>query len=270
MLINGAPGDTVRADDRGLLYGDGVFETMAVSDGRVPLWSRHRSRLELGCRTLGFAAPPADLLERELGVLCRGAARSVAKLIVTRGAGTRGYRPPRAPQPTRILSLHPWPDHPVEWCERGIVARLCDTRLARNCRLAGLKHLNRLEQVLARAEWDDAHIAEGIVLDEADRVIGGTMSNLFIAAHGELMTPDLSHCGVAGIMRGMILERLRGSGTRVAIAGLSLADVTAADEAFVCNAVIGVWPLRRLAQRDYGTPGPLTCRCREIAAQVLR
>ena len=177
MLINGQDSGTLSAQDRGLLYGDGLFETLAIRKG-VPLrWERHLQRLMLGCERLGIPCPDVTALTLESLALCKGHDRALLKLIVTRGVGGRGYRAPAQPQATRILTCHPWPDYPADAARDGVRVRLCRTRLAQQPALAGIKHLNRLEQVLARAEWNDEEIAEGLLFDREDHVIEATMSN---------------------------------------------------------------------------------------------
>jgi 4-amino-4-deoxychorismate lyase len=257
MLIDGKDSDQIAADDRGLLYGDGLFETFAVHSGEPQLWTQHMARLVRGCVRLGIEPPSVDLLQAEARALCAGSARAVLKIIVTRGSGGRGYRPPAPALPRRILSLHPWPDHPAHWPQQGVSVRLCDTPLGTNPRLAGLKHLNRLEQVLARAEWDDPDIAEGLMLDAAGGLVEGTMSNLFLVREGRLRTPALERCGVAGVMRARVLELAAQDGIACEVSDLGLADLQAADEVFVCNSIIGIWPVRRVQSMEF-TPGPVT------------
>jgi 4-amino-4-deoxychorismate lyase len=249
MLIDGVATDTVSASDRGLQYGDGLFETIAIHHARPLLWERHMQRLETGCRRLGIPCPERALLREESDRLCRGRERAVIKIIVTRGGGGRGYAPPERPQISRILSLHEWPMYPREASGRGIDAPVCSTRLARQPALAGLKHLNRLEQVLARGELTTGGAPEGIMLDTEGFVIEGTMSNLF-AVHGtELWTPDLSACGVAGVVRAEVLERAAEWSLRAIVRHCTPDDIATADEAFVTNSIIGVWPLNSIGGR---------------------
>ena len=263
-LLNGEPGAALPALDRGLLYGDGLFETIAVQAGRARLWDRHMRRLQAGCQRLGLPEPDVAVLAAEAGRLIAGRSRVVLKIILTRGPGGRGYRGPQPPCPSRILALHPWPDYPPEWWERGIAARFCQTRLGCNPALAGIKHLNRLEQVLARAEWDDPGIAEGLMLDGEGRVIEGVMTNLFIVRGRGLLTPDLGRCGVAGVMRGWILDHAPGLGMTVRATDLGMDEINMADELFVTNSLVGVWPLRRLDGQRWAV-GPAT---REIQQAV--
>src|SRR5690606_13424665 len=146
--------------------GDGVFETLAVRDGRCEFWDRHLQRLTRGCEALRLPAPRPDQLGEEAGSLVRDVRQGVLKIIVTRGSGGRGYRPSREAVPTRILMLSEWPVYPDDWHESGVAVRLCEQRLGSQPALAGIKHLNRLEQVLARMEWDDTDIAEGLLCDQ--------------------------------------------------------------------------------------------------------
>jgi 4-amino-4-deoxychorismate lyase len=258
--INGVAVDCVDASDRGLLYGDGLFETMAVRNGRVSRWSRHMTRLQAGCVRLGIPALDSDQLAQEAGeLLAAGSGPAVLKVIVTRGSGGRGYRVPEKVEPRRILQLHPWPDFPPAAGEAGVAVRMCATRLCHNPQLAGIKHLNRLEQVLARREWDDPQIVEGLMLDVEGWLVEGTMSNLFIVREHLLLTPDLHRCGVAGIMRSAILEQAERQSLSAEIRALDTADLLAADEVFLCNSLIGIWPVIAIDGRPY-RKGAITTR----------
>lgn len=247
MLVNGRSTEVLPANDRGLLYGDGVFETIAVRDGRPVQLDRHLGRLESGCRRLAINPVPVAQLSQEARRLAGQAQRAVLKIIVTRGAGGRGYRPEPQACPTRIVGLHPWPDYPDSFRTQGIAATVCRTRLASNVALAGIKHLNRLEQVLARNEWADEY-QEGVVLDMLGRPVEGTMSNLFLVRDGALLTPQLRECGVAGIMRERIMEYARDAGLPMRVAELDRADLNRAQGLFFCNAIIGIWPVRTLGR----------------------
>jgi 4-amino-4-deoxychorismate lyase len=245
-LVDGLSGSTLPVADRGLQYGDGLFETIAVLDGRPCLWDRHLARLREGCERLGLPAPDPDVLVAEAQSLAAGCARAVLKVIVTRGDGGRGYRPPIPAQPRRILQLGQWPAYPDAWRTEGVRVRWCATRLGHQPRLAGLKHLNRLEQVLARAEWDDAAVPEGLMLDLDGDVVSGTQSNLFVLRRGTVITPPLDRCGIAGVARAVALETLRTAGLAVRVARLARDEVSGADALFLTSALIGCWPVREL------------------------
>ncbi len=252
-LINGSEANCLPVSDRGLQYGDGLFETLAVRDGAPCLWHAHLDRLARGADRLGIPCPPQELLLRECRQLAGGESTGVVKIILTRGSGGRGYGPPEGPQPSRILTLHPWPDYPPDWGEQGVEVIFCRTRLGENPVLAGLKHLNRLEQVLARSEWRDRGIAEGLMQDIRGRIIGGTMSNLFLVRAGRLLTPRLDTCGIAGTVRDLVLRIAGAFGSKVLERDIMRADLFAADGLFLTNALIGVWPVRRLGTQKMGT-----------------
>jgi len=244
-LIDGSEADCLTVADRGLQYGDGLFETLAVRGGEPCLWHAHFDRLSRGAGRLGIPCPPRELLLQECRQLA-GESTGVLKIILTRGSGGRGYGPPETPQPSRILTLHPWPDYPTDWGEQGVEVIFCRTPLGENPVLAGLKHLNRLEQVLARSEWWDREIAEGLMQDGKGRIIGGTRSNLFLARAGRLLTPRLDTCGIAGTVRDLVLRIGDNLGIEVLERDIMRADLAAADGLFLTNALIGVWPVRRL------------------------
>ena len=177
--------------------------------------------------------------------------RAVLKIIVTRGVGGRGYQPPPEPVSTRIVSIHPWPDYPADYRTAGIDAWFCRFVLAQQPALAGVKHLNRLEQVLARSEIAGTGCAEGFVADTSGATVEGTMSNVFLRRGKFVLTPDLRQCGVAGIIRDEILKRIGGMGLEARIQRIERADVLAADEAFFTNSIIGIWPVRRAGEHVF-------------------
>lgn len=264
MLINGEADGALDPRDRGLHYGDGLFETLDVRNGQPRHWQRHMARLERGCRRLMLPLPDVSLLEQEARNVCAGADRAVLKILWTRGPGGRGYAPGAADTPTRIVAQYPAPQYPQAYREEGIRARWCRHRLGANPALAGIKHLNRLDQVLARSEWHDPQIAEAIVCDQGGKVISGTMSNVFLVRNGRLSTPDLTDCGIAGITRERILELAHAEGFGCSVTTVSPQELIDADEVFVCNSVNGVWQLRDLAQRQW----PRGTLCRYLADRL--
>ncbi|PKM13157.1 MAG: aminodeoxychorismate lyase [Gammaproteobacteria bacterium HGW-Gammaproteobacteria-3] len=251
VLVNGEPRQFVSIFDRGFQYGDGLFETIEISGGHPVYLDRHLKRLKLGCERLKIPCPDRHLLVHEAQSLAENQAQAVLKVIITRGLGGRGYRQPDVLQPTRVISLHPFPEYPEVFKRQGIRARFCSTRLGLNPALAGIKHLNRLEQVLARAEWSEAAIQEGLMLDSNDHVIEGTMTNLFYIADGQLHTAPLTQTGVAGIMREIIIELAKLNRLEVAVHFFKTPDLLAAEEIFVCNSIIGLWPVTELETRIF-------------------
>jgi 4-amino-4-deoxychorismate lyase len=262
-LVNGTVADTVAVTDRGLLYGDGVFETLAVIDGVPQLWARHIARLQEGCARLGIAPIDAALLADEAQQLCSSAERAVLKIIITRGSGGRGYRPDVSCVPTRVLQRHPWPDYPQSCAADGVAVRLCRLRMGHNPVLAGIKHLNRLEQVLARGEWEDPDIREGLLLDQQDNLIEGTMSNVCLVQDNQLLMPDLARCGVAGVIRALLLELAELHGIATAVRDVTVSELAVADEVFLCNSLIGIWPVMRIDDKVF-PPGKLTRQLQDL------
>lgn len=267
ILINGRQQDQLSARDRGLHFGDGVFETIAVDQGRPLCLDRHLNRLAGGCSRLVIPVPGFATLEEECARACDGVDRAVLKLIVTRGVGGRGYAPGARASPTRILARHPWPQHEARLRNDGAAVRICRTRLGRNPRLAGIKHLNRLEQVLARMEADPSQCDEGIMLDDRERVIEGIMTNVFVHRDGRLCTPDLSECGVAGIMREIVLEASKEvTRAEAQVVTLSVDDLSTADECFLSNSLIGIWPIRIIEGKSLRV-GPVTRALQKLLAE---
>lgn len=261
MLVNGIPGNSISIRDRGLLYGDGVFRTLRAARGKALHWPLHHLKLQHDCTALGIACPDEALLCAELDQVLVQHPDGVLKLIVTRGEGARGYPPSAAAAPTRIWDFSPLPDYPPEWATQGIKARICNLRLPAQPRLAGIKHLNRLENVLAAAEWNNPEIAEGLLLDADGNVIEGTRSNLFMVSQGNLITPDLSRCGVAGIQRERVMAWALQHGVTLQVRDVGLEEALHADELFIVNSLIGLWPVRELEQHHW-SHFPVTAQIR--------
>jgi 4-amino-4-deoxychorismate lyase len=257
-LVNGQS-TGIDPADRGLAYGDGLFETMAASDGRIRWLDLHLDRLEEGCRRLEIPTPSRSLLTREIEASCPRKGRVVVKLIVTRGPGARGYAPPTSPTPTRVLAISQWPDYPDSYYRDGISMRTCRLRLGENPALAGIKHLCRLEQVLAQLELRGQAVQQGLVLDASGGVAQGTSGNVFIVAGGELATPSLARCGIKGVMRRVVLEASRALDIRAEERDVVPAELLGADEVFVTNALFGIWPVTELDGRRFAI-GPTTER----------
>jgi len=173
------------------------------------------------------------------------------KLIVTRGSGARGYAPSAEAETTRIWDIFPLPEYPADWAVKGIRARWCQLRLAEQPRLAGIKHLNRLENVFAASEWKDNDIAEGLLMDASGNVIEGTRGNLFLVKQGKLVTPDLSRCGVAGVQRDRVITWAKQHHMPLQVRDVTQADVLQADELFLVNSVMALWPIRELETKHW-------------------
>jgi 4-amino-4-deoxychorismate lyase len=258
-LVDGEISGQVSAADRGLQYGDGLFETILVRAGQPRFWQGHMDRLSAGCERLGIPLVPQSILLRELKTVSAGQSKCIVKIIVTRGSSERDYSPLGLTQGNRVVSAHPWPGEERDPGVFGIRARVCDLRLGIQPALAGIRHLNRLEQVMARAEWEDPFVSEGILLDREDHVICGVSSNIFLVYAGRLLTPRLDRCGVRGVVRAAILKAFR---ERCEQRRLLLDMLPEAEEVFVCNSVHGVLPVIRIDHWEYEI-GPVTREVRE-------
>jgi 4-amino-4-deoxychorismate lyase len=267
-LIDGESAGCIPLDDRGLQYGDGLFETILIRDGEPCLWARHRDRLVLGAARLGIALPDLAQLRGEVLEVGRGLDWGIVKIIVTRGSGGRGYRPPLVATPRRLIMAYALaPDLELP-AGRGVSVRHCATPASINPVLAGIKHLNRLDQVLARMEWDDPAIAEGLLCDAEGRLVGGTMSNLFVWDGRSLRTPPVERSGIAGTVRALTIETAAAAGVACEVRPIARAELAQAVGLVLTNARIGVWPVERLGAQAFdltALPHHLLTRIRQAA-----
>lgn len=258
-------------DDRGLTYGDGLFETVRVVSGRPVLLDRHWARLAQGARVLGIPLLPCwrDALDDFLRGRGAGDDRhndGVLRVHVSRGPGGRGYLPPDIVTPTFLLSWHPAPSWPASHAREGIRLADASLRLGMQPVLAGIKHANRLEQVLMRqALASQPDCAEALVQDAEGRLVEGIFSNLFLVCEGYLLTPSLQRCGVQGVLRDALLDAAPGAELAVAVVDLTEADLWSADECFLANSVFGIWPVVGWRDRAW-RPGPITRQCQNLIA----
>ena len=251
ILIAGKRTGRISALDRGLAYGDGVFRTMRYQHGGVVHWYRQYAKLAADCARIGIACPAREVWESDIAQLIEERAAGIIKLTVTRGEGGRGYSLPHPCSPVRIAARFPATSVPFENEKRGVAIRWCSKRVGSQPALAGVKHLNRLDNVLARAEWSASEIAEGLMLDHAGRVIEGTMTNLFILEGDHLVTPSLDEAGVAGVQRDIVMELAPSVGMKCVIEGVSQERLLAADQVLLTNSVIGLWWCSSLGDRRW-------------------
>jgi 4-amino-4-deoxychorismate lyase len=258
-LVNGRPDHSISVMDRGLTYGDGLFETIAVRDGRARFLEYHLQRLIASCDRLSISGQDDDTLRAEVTELASECRSGTIKIIVTRGAGERGYAPPVNPNSTRIIGLIPdEPSSRHSW-QTGIEMKFCETRIGIDPDLAGMKTLGRLDQVLARAELTDSGCQEGLMCTEDGQVICGTMCNVFFVVGGHLLTPGLARCGISGVMRRLVMEQASRVGIECREVTVDVVELLEANEIFVTNSRIGIWPVVRVESTRYEI-GPTTRR----------
>ncbi|MGV6810539.1 MAG: aminodeoxychorismate lyase [bacterium] len=256
IWINGKQSEQIAVMDRGLQYGDGVWETLLIKHHQAQFWQAHLARLQRGLQVLAipFSADDLCVLEQTVQRCLAIKSTGVLKIVVTRGVGGRGYQPPASATPQHIVSWHPLPDYPAAYRQAGVDVMLCQTRLGHQPQLAGFKHLNRLEQVLARREVV-APFAEGLVRDYNDHIIEGTMSNLFIVTDHAVFTPDLALCGIKGIIRQAVIDALAQQKIEIKVSSsITIAQLYQAEALFLTNSVIGIWSVKSFNDKKYKIP----------------
>ncbi|HHL2562036.1 TPA: aminodeoxychorismate lyase [Yersinia enterocolitica] len=244
--INGVEQNLISASDRSVQFGDGCFTTARVSLGRVVWLDKHILRLQLAAERLLMPAVNWNALTKEMVEAASHTEDGVLKVIISRGSGGRGYSGSACQHPTRIISLSDYPVHYHSWRERGISLALSPIALARSPLLAGVKHLNRLEQVLIRAHLEQTAADEALVLDTEGMLVECCAANLFWRKGEEIFTPDLGQSGVDGIMRQRIISCLATQGRQVTIVAQPVDVLADADEVIVCNALMPLLPVNRI------------------------
>jgi 4-amino-4-deoxychorismate lyase len=264
-LLNGSTEQTISPFDRGLTYGDGVFRTLKVNHGRPCHWALHYQKLVADCTRLGIVCPASDLLISDIAALFTEDNLAVAKIVITRGESERGYAIPAISTPTRLVIKSKLPYYEDAWYADGVTLHVCETRLSAQPKLAGIKHLNRLENVLARSEWQDDMLFDGLLLDAHDHAIECTMSNLFARYGDELITPELSSCGVAGVTRQRIMDMAKSFNLNAKEKPITFAHLLHADEVLICNTLYGAFQVTRIQQKTW-IPSPLAYQIRSLLA----
>ena len=269
-LVNGQQAENISIRDRGFQYGDGCFETVRILFKKPILWSEHLKRLKYACKTLQLSVN-FDLLKSEVAQLIRvnKATNVILKIIITRGEGGRGYAPAVQSDCTRILQLI---DYVAPSTSSGARVVVCRHRLSSNSFLGGIKHLNRLDQVLASAQIP-ADCDEGLCMDEAGYVIEGCRSNLLFAIDNKLVSPDLSKSGVEGVMLDHLIDEFGVKGIAVIRRTISMSELKRADEILLCNSVFGVWPIAEILNEDWRITlkeKPFTAAALEIQSKLFR
>lgn len=269
VIVNGQPAEQLSVYDRGLAYGDGLFETVLCRNGKLLLWGRHLQRLASSLAKLQIQPYDTAQLLPTIEPYLDKAAEKVIKIIVTRGEGQRGYACPEPMHANTLIFISDLQQTNPGFNERGVKACICETRLGYQPKLAGLKHLNRLEQILAQMELANTEFQEGLMLGQQGEVVEAIRHNLFLVKNGELFTPELSNCGVAGIMRTFIIEIARKLGLSVQIGIISVKQLMQANEIFLSNSINGIWPICELNGTRFAT-GKVTCLLRDKAVELIQ
>jgi 4-amino-4-deoxychorismate lyase len=245
FLVDGMAVDVVPADDRGLLYGDLLFETMAFSGGQIPLWAWHWQRLKQGCEVLGLALPDPDQVRNECLGIGQGQDRGVIRLTVTRGSGGRAYWPPERPETRRIVQFRPWPEGLDEQRQHGLELVTSPIKLASDSPIRGLKHGNRLEQVLAARACAQLKADEALVYDSRGRLAEAIAANVLVEIDDLVISPE-AHAGVNGVGLAWLRARVD---QEIQDRVLTGQDIRLAQGIMVINSVTGIRPARSLDGR---------------------
>lgn len=249
-LVNGSFNQAISPFDRGFAYGDGVFRTLKMVNGLPEHWPQHYQKLVADCAVIGIVCPSAELLMDDFQQLFSVDEIAVAKVIITRGEGERGYKVPAITMPMRVITKSAMLQYAKANYQQGVNLHICETRLATQAKFAGIKSLNRLENVMARMEWQDDTLFDGVQLNQQNEVIECTMSNIFIRQGDSLVTPNLTQCGVAGITRQRIIGLAEPLQIAVKVAKISLSQLIEADEVIICNSLFGAFQVHQIGSAD--------------------
>ena len=262
-LINGEFKDSISVYDRGLAYGDGFFETMLwdsleeknETNVGVEFWLRHLRRIKDGCQLMQINLPFDEEIIRQRNLILKASLKEkksgLLKMLVTRGVGGRGYKFERNMIPTIIFLSLPKPKVKKEYFKSGVVVKICKTQLSKNTNLFGYKHLNRLDSVLARSEWEDNNIFEGVFVDSKKNILEGTMTNIFFVHEKTLITPPIIDSGINGVMRQVIIDNAKFFFDKVVIKKINLIDIEKFDQMFLTNSVLKVIPVIRFEKKKF-------------------
>ncbi|MGF1720253.1 aminodeoxychorismate lyase [Vibrio kyushuensis] len=249
--VNGLPCNTISLTDRSFQYGDGCFTTMLTTHGEIQHWQEHQSRMQRCLELLNIAQPDWKQVHEWLKNAAIHDPKSGLRLNITRGEGGRGYSSLGISEMNVVISDFAYPTHYEQWAEQGIELGMCNRRLGLNPILAGHKHNNRLEQVLAKQDIDEQGLLDGIVLDIHDQIIETTMANLFWVTGDTLYTPSLENSGVSGVMRQLVITCAKKQGIPIKVGQYSLTDLRQADEIFITNSICTVVPIIKINKSTF-------------------
>lgn len=248
-IVNGELATHLPLSDRSIQFGDGVFRTLRQQQGIPVFWEAHYQKLMHDACAMGIVCPPREVFEEDFTLIKM--TEGIVKIILSRGNTARGYAVSQDLPVTRIVQVSPTPVGRETWLQEGVKIRFADWRLSSQPRLAGIKHLNRLDNVMARLEWNDPDIAESLMLDQAGYVIEGVMSNMFLWQQGGLYTPNLTDCGVAGVMRDKVIEATQHLGIPLIYQSLTPEHIWQAEAVLLTNSVFGIVPVRECESEKY-------------------
>lgn len=268
IWVNGVAQANIDPTDRGIAYGDGLFATMRTGAEGVLFFETHQARLTAGAARLGFQWQMSEALQQQLQALAIEYPQHCIKLIVTRGVGGRGYTPPETVKPTEIVSVHTIPSHYIQGQQRGICLKTSSIRLGLQPLLAGVKHLNRLEQVLIKSHPLPQGFDDWLVTDIENNVIESSMANVFFIKGNCVFTPSLALCGVAGVMREQVMQALLEQNINIECLPVGAERLIEFDSAFITNSILGIVDVLAIDSLTF-TRTPITAQLRQTLSLIL-
>ncbi|WP_282130609.1 aminodeoxychorismate lyase [Pseudoalteromonas aliena] len=247
-IITASDSTTISTSDRGLNYGDGFFTTAKVVDGQVQYWPHHKARLIECAERLGFPELDFYSLENKITQHTTDLQLSVLKILITRGEGGRGYGLPSECNITILLSVLDYPSNYSALAKKGVRLEISPIKLASQPYLAGLKTLNRLEQVLIKKAMQTQNCDDVLVLDHNNNVIEASAANIFAIKNHKVFSPLVDECGIKGVYLQSLCDKLPVEFKRVQVE-----DLTQADAVFVCNSLMGAVPVKSIEQQVFNT-----------------
>ncbi|BAJ02545.1 4-amino-4-deoxychorismate lyase [Shewanella violacea DSS12] len=268
VWVNGELNRHIDPLDRGLTYGDGLFATMRIVEGKIAFLSAHFARLTQGSTRLGFPWSPSEALVTQVKHLAKTQVTGCLKLLLTRGTGGRGYGAPQMCEITEVISITPIPTHYASWQRSGISLISSPIKLSQQPRLAGIKHLNRLEQVLIKSETLPTDYQDWLVLDGLNNIAESSMANLFFVEGKQIVTPSISHSGVAGVMREQVIYALLEAGYDVEARPIPYLQLCRYQHVFMTNSLVGILDINNVDDFHF-THANFTHEIRQILQLTL-
>jgi 4-amino-4-deoxychorismate lyase len=247
ILIDGKKQSKASIFNRNTQFGDGLFETCLVENKKLLFWSNHFERMKLGCDRLKISMIDETLWLSDIkkAFSLMKIDNCIVKLVLSRGESLRGYSYKDNIRPIRITIVSELKKNNQD---KGFSLEFCNSGYNSNPKLAGIKHCNRLEQVIARA---GIKVDDGIMLDENENVVSVTQGNIFCIQGNRLITPNLDKCGIEGTRRAVILKIAVDLGFDINIKNLSVAELLRSDEVFISNSIQGVGPVNQIEDFVY-------------------
>lgn len=249
FLINGTF-KKISPFDRAFQYGDGIFRTFVVENKKVLHWKHHYQKIVEDCLALKIIPPKEKDLLIDIDTLFKSNKKSVGKFIISRGNSERGYKFSEDIVHNRFLIKTEMPIYPKEYFEQGVNLFVCKQKLSTSI-LSGVKHLNRLENIIARQEWKGDYYFDGILLDQHGHVIECISCNIFMRIGNTIYTPKIKQVGIKGVTRGLIIKTSIKLGFKIKETTFKLDKLLQSDEVLITNSLFGVLQVKEIKKKSW-------------------